>query len=223
MTAKGGAKWDRNECESALFDAAQLIFNPQILPEFVAFRPNPFAPGGNRGFALPPEQKIWSKGMASAYVKSKTLSAFVNQCIEESHAGLKNSDGQDHLREFSRRGVKVSPDAVDVLKKARAFLLSAPSDSRWLGLVFFSLSRAISTTSRRSFDEDVWTDASLFAMQLERAFCDTDGREFSRIVGSLNNDFPQQIGPKAGIGLATMVSLDSTSSFFQGIDPSKLH
>ncbi len=224
----GTSKFSAAEAEAVLLDAARLIFHPEMLPEFLSSRKLPGMNTKAIGEIATPDN--WAKGMAKAYDSSAGLSKFLHECIAASAASLSADDCQRALDGFRSRGIPIGPEATEVLAKTQAYLVKNPSDAKWLGLIMFGLSRAISTTARKQFDADEWTDFSLFILEADRSFCEGNGKVFSRCMTTsikahpeMNTSFSKMLAANMATALANMVALDPRSALFDGTDPAKYH
>lgn len=222
------AKFSSDEVEEVLLDTAKLVFHPKMLPEFLMARQALTPTAKLMGEIASPE--VWAKGMSNAYASSAALSKFFHDCIAASTNSLSPEDCHRALSGFRSKGIPIGAEVTEVLTQTLSFLDKNPASVKWLALVMFALSRAISTTARREFDSDEWTDFSMFILQADRSFCEGDGKVFSRCMTSgmkkhpeMNQKFVKLLAANMPVAIANMVALDATSPLFQGTDPSKFH
>jgi hypothetical protein len=199
-----------------------------MLPEFLMSRKVPNLSSKLTGEIASPE--VWAKGMAKAYESSTALSKFLHECIAASTNSLSADDCYRALAGFRIKGAAVGPEVAEALTPIQGFLVENPASVKWLGLVMFGLSRLISTNARREFDSQKWTDFSIFILQTDRAFCEGDGKVFSRCMTSgmkeqpeMNKGYVKLLASNMPVVLANMVALNVQSPLFQGMDPSKFH
>jgi hypothetical protein len=211
-----------------LQSAHQFAFHEQMKPCYISFslmsKNMSKSLGGKSDM---PDSNFWSKGIAGAYSSSDAFSEFLETCIHHSFIALSKTDAVLALEGFDLKSSAKSVKAEDTLRAAQEYLLRNQDSSKWLSLVLFGLSRAISVTAKSSFDSNEWTDFSLFSMQLEKALVAGDGKSLSRMLckdmKSYIDDFPARVGLNMPIGLATMAALEPDSAFFDGINRSSMH
>ena len=226
--SSSSAKFSSVEVEEVLLDTAKLVFHPEMLPEFLMARRFPTPTSKLMGEIASPE--VWAKGMSKAYDSSAALSKFLHECIEASRNSLSPEDCHRALSGFRSKGIPIGAEVTEVLTQTLSFLVKNPASVKWLALVMFGLSRAISTTARREFDSHEWTDFSMFILQADRSFCEGDGKVFSRCMTSgmkkhpeMNQNFVRLLAANTPVAIANMVALNATSPLFHGAAPSKFH
>ena len=202
---------------SAVFkEAAELIFHPTMVNALYPFRKG-------LGYQKPPENDAWANAMAELHIKSSAYRDFIAVCWTRCIQGLLANDPQYQIAEFRRNGMPLKPAVEEIATQCRIHLLDHVGDLKWLGLVYFCLSRAIASTAKVSYSADQRADFTVFAVSLDKAFMRGDGKAFGRLMTQEMprymtdvTELPTMLGQRVALGFASMVSLDPDALFFQG-------
>lgn len=220
MSSAIAEKMPKDKLESVFKEASTLIFHKEMLPSFLNFN---LSPACAKQLSGAMHCANWSSGMAELYFRSKAYRGYISQVWDLSITGLNGNVDTANLGEWS------NPLTEGTLLKARDFLLKNPDSSKWLSLIHFCMSRALSTTARNSFDSNEWSESSMFSMQLDRSFSMGECKVFGRLI---TKELPKyfssdaiaiKLGENVGIGLVHMVALNAEADFFRGMDPVSFH
>lgn len=213
--------FEKSKLKGIFAEAGSLIFHKEMLPEFLEFR---MMESLRAPLASPGHQDSWATSMAELYSKSVSYRAFIEKVRKETLIGLGSNTGSGALAEYRLRGLSIEASADEILILSAKYLSMNPSDCKWIGFIHFCLSRLIATTAKSSFDSNEWSEASIFSIQLERAFAAGDAKNYGRMVTVDMKKYwdvdalCKLIGDNAGVGLANMVALDPHGDFFHGMN-----
>ncbi|MHD0644167.1 hypothetical protein ACYPKM_00855 [Pseudomonas aeruginosa] len=211
--------WSEDEIEATLTDVASLIFHDRLLDTFNSLRT---LPGASAPMSAKPDLAVWAREMTKACLRSEPFAKLILSIIANSHPALSLDASVMHLRGFAAGGTVIPAEAYSAAESLNEFLAKNPSSVKWVGVAFFSLSRAIAATAKSSFESDQWSPYSLYAMEMERAFSAADGKVLARLLtqtikqyGNMEKDFPMALGANAPIAVATMSGLQPDAGFLE--------
>lgn len=212
MSKKIQRLWSKKDVESALREAYPLAFHEDMKPCYVSFKMT-----GKIDLA---SQSEWSKSFATAYMMSDTFAEYLQHFIAQAMPAFSTNDAKHALEGFRFKVQTITAKSCATLQAAQDFLINNPDSSKWLTLILFAHSRAISVTASSAFASNEWSEYSLLIMQLEGAFVRGDGPTLISILAhdmkKFSADFSEVVARNSPIALATMVGLDEKAVFFNG-------
>jgi hypothetical protein len=213
MSKKIHRLWSREEVESALQEAYSIIFHDGIKGDYLSFK--------LRGIGAFPSKNDWSKAVASAYIDFNPFAEYLQQFPAQCVAALSAGKAKQALEAYRFKGLKTTATSYAKLQAAQDFLASHPDSSKWLALILFSHSRGICVNACREFESDVWSEGSIFIIQLEDVFVSGNGKALSQMLTrdmkKMSKDFPLLIARNMPDALALIIGLDEKADFFNGM------
>lgn len=159
----------------------------------------------------------WAQGMSKAFSNAK-FARLTEACIDIAHRDFIARWPVNALTfELNGRFPDDNPLSI-AITRAYEYLVQDREEPRWQALLIFSLARMIAVNSKRGFESNQWTEATLMYFDMEKSLLSGDGAALARSVVKLDkmsgSKLPDMVGPRMLHALAEAAINATGSSMF---------
>lgn len=175
-------KDDVKNLTSVISQVGSAIGNEDLMAADLDIRRNMQSVGEE--LQITPER--WAESFQSVARKRKAIELF-ERAINLAQPLLAKSPTE--LRDTLPDKPDFPSECSAAYRRTREHLLANPQSTRWLGLLLFTLARAIGTNSRSAYASNTWDDSTFFWLQLEQVWLQANGALVGKMLLDADDKF----------------------------------